>query len=312
MIDWMLVARSNNYGLTRDAAILGEAMDRLGLSNAFSERRQRGMFDRLFRRRTASRILHVERAFPAWFGAGQENWLIPNPERYPRRQIGRLRRLTGVFAKTLDAQRIFESLGIRTLYLGFTSPDRRDTEIRKDWGRFFHLAGANTLKGTEDILALWAAHPEWPELVLVQKADNAPGSVPPNVTLRSGYMDDAELRRLQNVCGIHLCPSRAEGWGHYIVEGLSAGGIVVTTDAAPMNELVTARSGVLVPTSRQEPRHLGVCHYVDPTALEAAIERLITMPASDKAAIGRAARQRYEAIDEAFHDRCAAAFGGGA
>ncbi|MBX3570312.1 MAG: glycosyltransferase family 4 protein [Rhizobiaceae bacterium] len=312
MIDWMLVARSNDYGLTRDAAILRAAMDRLGVSNAFAERRRRSVLDRLFRRRVASRILHIERAFPAWFGAGQENWLIPNQERYPRRQIGRLRRLSGVFAKTRDAQRIFEGLGVRTVYLGFTSPDRRDPGARKDWGRFFHLAGANTLKGTEDILALWATHPEWPELVLVQKADNAPKSVPPNVTLRSGYLDDGELKRLQNACGIHLCPSRAEGWGHYIVEGLSVGAVVVTTDAAPMNELVTPESGILVPASREEPRHLGVCHFVDPTALETAIERLIRMPASEKAAIGRMGRQRYEAIDSSFHQRCAATFGMGA
>ena len=311
MIDWLLVARSNNYGLTRDAEILAAAIAGAGRSSAFAETRQRSLFEQLFRRKRAGHILHIERVFPRWFSAARENWLIPNQERFPRRHLGRLRRVDRVLVKTRHAEEIFAALGRPVSYLGFTSEDRFDGAIAKNWSRFFHLAGGSTLKGTEDVLALWEAHPEWPELVLVQKKANAPAKVPANVTLISGFIDDARLRQLQNECGIHLCPSRSEGWGHNILEALSAACVAVVTDAAPMNEHVDDGCGVLVSAGRSEARHLGTNYFVDRTALEQAIERLLAMPDAEKIKIGDAARLRFQAIDRDFRERVQAIFGSG-
>jgi glycosyltransferase involved in cell wall biosynthesis len=302
---WLLVARANNYGLTRDAALLRTTLALLGQEAGFATTRQRSLLARLAGRGAADTIIHLERAHWRWLGAGRRNWLIPNQERFPRRHLGRLRHFDLVLAKSRHAARIFSSLGVPTEYLGFTSEDRLDPAVETDYGCFFHLAGASTLKGTETVLELWQRHPEWPELVLVQKEANAPKSVPRNVRLLSGYLEDTELKRLQNGCGIHLCPSRAEGWGHHIVEAMSAKAVVVTTDAPPMNEHVTAECGVPVPWQTEEPRHLGICYAVDPQALEAAIERLIAMPASDKQAMGERARSRFLDIDQAFRDRLA-------
>jgi glycosyltransferase involved in cell wall biosynthesis len=309
MTDWLIVTRDNDYGLSRDALLLAEAIVAAGAQEpVFRPLRSRGLLDRLLRRHEADTAIHLERAFPRWFSAARRTWLMPNQERFPHRHIGRLRKVDRVLAKTRHAEAVFSALGVATTFLGFTSQDRFDAAIEKDWSAFFHLAGASREKGTEDILTLWAAHPEWPQLMLVQKARNAPARVPANVWLHSGYLDDAALRTLQNRCGLHLCPSRSEGWGHHIVEGLSAGAVVVTTDAPPMNELVDAGCGVLVPFSRQELRHLGVNYHVDIAALERAVARLIAMPEAEKAALGAAARARYLEIDASFHERARALF----
>jgi glycosyltransferase involved in cell wall biosynthesis len=303
MIDWLLVARANNYGLTRDAQILAEAVAASGGASAYAETRQRGLIERLLRRKRAKRVLHIERVFPRWFSAASESWLIPNQERFPRRHLARLTRIDRVLAKTRHAEAIFAALNAPVTYLGFTSEDRLDVAVNKEWNRFFHLAGGSTLKGTEDVVALWEAHPEWPELVLVQKKANAPAHVPPNVTLISGYVGDLELRRLQNECGVHLCPSRSEGWGHHILEAMSAASVVVVTDAPPMNEHVDDKCGVLVAASRSEPRHLGTNYFVDRDGLERAIGRLVAMPDGEKTKIGLAARDRYQEIDRGFRER---------
>ena len=305
MIENLVVARSNNYGLDRDAALLSEAIRQAGGGVESSPINGRRLWDRIVKRQVAERIIHIERAFPNWFSAASENVLIPNQERFPRRHIGRLKGIDRVLAKTRHAAGIFSDLGVATEYLGFTSPDRRDSGIEKDWRRFFHLAGGSTLKGTEDVLALWARHPEWPELVVVQKARNAPAQVPDNVTLISGYLEEGELSRLQNACGIHICPSRSEGWGHHIVEAMSCAALVLTTDAPPMNEHVSEECGLLIAYARTEPRHLGCNYYVDPQALEAAIETALAMTAKQMNELGRKARQLYLKIDADFRARVA-------
>ena len=306
--DVAIVGRNNKYGLTRDAEILRQGLASIGVDAALFDTRRRSWMDRLRRRKVADLVVHLERVHPAWLSGALHHILIPNQERYPKRHIRRLRRIDRVLAKTRHAEQRFAGLGVDSARLGFISPDRYDPFVPRDWKRFFHLAGGSTLKGTEDILALWGAHPEWPELVLVQKQDNAPESVPPNVTLRCGYLADHELKQLQNACGVHLCPSRSEGWGHNIVEALSCGVVVVTTDAPPMNEHVTSDCGVLVPASRSEPRHLGHSFFVNCQALEATIERLVAESPDAARPLGKKARERFEELSRGFDTQIRALF----
>lgn len=306
--DWLLVGRWNNYGLTQDAELIAGTMRSMGASYGLSERRSRAFIDRLLQRHRARRVLHIERAHPNWFSAATENWLVPNQERFPLRHVERLRRVEKVLAKTKHAEAIFSNLGVNTAYLGFSSSDRLDPTVHKRWDRFLHLAGASTLKGTEDLIALWTAHPKWPQLIIVQKAQNASRALLPNVNIISGYLPDYELKHLQNSCGIHLCPSRSEGWGHHLVEGLSVGSIVITTDAPPMNEHVSAEYGFLVPYYRQEPRHLGFNYYTDIVALSAAIQEAHEMRQDRKELMGRRAREAFLAIQKGFQERAREVF----
>ena len=301
--DIAIVGRNNKYGLTRDAEILRLGLASIGVQAVLFDTRKRSWMDRLRRRKVADLVVHLERVHPAWLAPASRHILIPNQERFPKRHIRRLQRIDRVLAKTRHAEELFAGLGVDSAHLGFVSPDRYDPTVPRDWKRFFHLAGGSTLKGTEDILALWGAHPEWPELVLVQKKDNAPQSVPLNVTLHGGYLADGELKQLQNGCGVHLCPSRSEGWGHNIVEALSCGAVVVTTDAPPMNEHVTSECGVLVPASHSAPRHLGRNFFVDSQALEAVIERLVAGSPDIVRPVGEKARQRFEVLGHGFGTR---------
>lgn len=294
--DVLIVARDNKYGLSQHTELLKYALERAGMTVDTATTRSRRLVDRLLRRKHADIVVHMERAFPAWYSAGRRNVLVPNQERFPHRHLRRLRGIDLVAATTLHAEAIFSALGVKTVYMGFMSRDRLDETVERDWSTFFHLAGANTLKGTEDILVLWEKHPEWPALHLVQKADNAPRHVPANVVLHSGFLADEDLRTLQNRCGIHLCPSRAEGWGHSIVEALSCGVVVVTTDAPPMNEHVTKDSGLLVPYVRSEPRHLGTSYFVNQKELERVIGSISFMSLSDRINIGKKARSRFGLI----------------
>ncbi len=303
MIDTIIVAKNNHYGLTRDARLLASALGEVGVKAQVAGIHDRPLRDRLSGLKRARRIIHLERVFPQWIDAGEENLLVPNQERFPRRHIRRLRKIDLVLAKTQEARAVFAGQDVATEYLGFTSEDRFESSVVKDWNRVLHLAGGSTLKGTEDVVALWQRHPEWPELVLVHKRPDRSWKLPPNVSLITGYADDGPLRTLQNQCGIHLCPSRSEGWGHNLVEGLSCGALVIATDAAPMNEHVHADYGILVDSTRNKPRHLGTCHFVTVDGLEAAVNAAFALPVARKIEMGRLARARFLEIDHAFRAR---------
>jgi hypothetical protein len=310
MIDALIVARSNRYGMRHDCEILAEAVGWPRGRVLTVHSRRRNFLDWLLRRRIANHLLFIERVFPIWYSAAAERWLVPNQERFPHRHIHRLAHVGCVLAKTRHAQQIFSSLGAETVLLGFTSEDCLEPCLEKDWNGFLHMAGGSTVKGTEELVDLWRRHPQWPELVLVQSREHAPRDLPSNIRLLPDYLPREKLRELQNRCGIHLCPSRSEGWGHYIVEAMSVGAVVLTTDAPPMNEHITPDCGILVPYCRSEPRHLGTNFFVDPVELERAIEALIKLSPASKRAMGLAARARFLAIDAAFRARAHDLFSG--
>ena len=289
----LIVAKDNGYGLSTHSELLHDALVKLGHDVSCVEPRNRPFLQRFFGRTEYDIAIHVERIGKAWLNAARYHILLPQQERYPKRLVGLLRKIDCVFAQTRHAEAVFAGLNIRTVFTGYTSRDRYQPEIKKNWARFFHLAGGSTLKGTEDILTAWADHPDWPELVLVQKKANAPKTVSANVTLFSGHLSDDELRILQNQCGIHLCPSRSEGWGHYLHEAMSCGAVVLTTDAPPMNEFITQESGILVPFARAEPRHLGINYFFDRTKFAEAVEQICDSEPKQREAMSIEARRRF-------------------
>lgn len=306
----VIISKNNGYGLTVDAKILAHALGTLGIPSTIVQPGDRRWSDRLFRRRTHDLIFHLERVYPSWIGAGGANILIPNQERFPKRHIRRLERIDLVLTKSAHACEIFAGLGCKAVHVGFESPDLYDPAISKDWRKFLHVAGGSTLKGTEDILSLWNKHPEWPELTLVQKKANLSGSLPANIKVAPGFLPEDQLNILMNSCGIHLCPSRSEGWGHYIHEALGCGSVVITTDAPPMNEFVNTQTGVVVETERSERRHLGRNYFVAPPSLEAAIESLLAVSPDQLEEMGRQARLSFLDNRKAFHERLGIAIAG--
>lgn len=299
-----IISRSNGVGLDQDAKLIQSALEADGMSATLSHCRAIAPWAGFIGSQKEKYDVNIflERCFPRWFHTATVNLLIPNQERFPERHLKHLKRIDAVLCKSQHALEIFQKHQ-RSEFIGFSSPDRNCPEINPDYQSVIHLAGKSTLKGTEDLLGLWGKHPEWPTLTLIQYHSNAPDSVPKNVELISKYLSNDELSQQLNHHGIHLCPSRSEGWGHYIVEAMSCSAVVVTTDAPPMNELVTAERGVLVPYTKTEPRHLGTNFYINEGNLEQQLSALFKAQCSDKAQLGLAARQWFDENHARFSER---------
>lgn len=153
-----------------------------------------------------------------------------------------------------------------------TSDVLRGTVVApKDFGeniRFTHTAGSSVHKGTPQVLQCWLARPDFPPLdiymheglyeAFYRDAFGDRIARARNIELHHGQLDDVTFGRIVAESAFFLCPSTSEGYGHYINQARASGGLVVTTNAHPMNELISSRGmGVLLNTK----------HHVDPNAL---------------------------------------------
>ncbi len=299
-----IIARTNGVGLDRDVDLIHSVASAAGYQVTVSHCRSIPFYANWFgSHKQYDANIFLERIFPRWLGSASTNILIPNQERFPQRHVPRLQKIDHIFCKSKHALEIFSEIHPSCHFTGFTSKNLHNQEISRKQNAILHLAGRSTLKGTETILDLWAKHPEWPTLTLLQHKDNAPESVPGNINLITEYVSDDDIIRLVNEHTIHLCPSLSEGWGHYIVEAMSCGALVLTTDGPPMNELVRPSRGILVKAPRTEPRHLGTNFFVNPGALEAAIDRVLIMPDDERSRLSQEARSWAENNHEAFQQR---------
>lgn len=305
-----ILARDNGAGLSRDIALLAAALTAAGADVQRTPLPHRGrVAEWLTRLRLAGASplfdwnLMLERVRPEFHRAATRNVLIPNPEYFRAQDRAALASIDAIWVKTRHAARLFAPFGKPVHVIGFTSPDRRDPSVPRT-PTFFHGPGRSANKGTAALIALWARHPEWPQLTVAWRRKRVDvGTVPANVRLIREHLDDAAYQRLQNEHRFHLCPSQTEGFGHYLAEAMSCGAVVVTLDAEPMNELVDPDRGVLVPAHAVGTQDLATLYGFDAVDMERAITRCVAMRADEAETLGAAARTWYAAECSAFPAR---------
>lgn len=199
-------------------------------------------------------------------------------------------------------------------FIGFTSLDHFSKEVKPDYSLLGHFCGkALERRHTQEILNIWAENPQLPELSVHFHDHRIPDVAGwlqnGNIRLKIGMMQEDDFRQEFSRHGIQLCTSSTEGFGHHINEARAIGALVVTLDAPPMNELVDANSGVLVPYAETSPHHNGFFYKSTQDQLLEAITRIIEMPIEERASLGESARQRFVDEREVFCAALRAQFG---
>ncbi|MBS1819488.1 MAG: glycosyltransferase [Acidobacteria bacterium] len=245
----------------------------------------------------------LERVRPEYLDAARRNCFIPNQEWLHDADREFLPALDRVLFKSAAAMQTLSHECGRSEFLGFVSVDRKRRLCPQAYAAL-HVGGWNPHKGTAVVCRAWRTGPGWPSLTVVSQLPHR-GATAANVRIVSGRISDSRLAEWQNRCGIHICPSEVEGFGHTIAEGLSCGAIVVTTDAPPMNELITPECGILVPYAATEPMRAGTRYLVRDAELQGAVEALSRLGPNVRSQMARAARARFERMRDQFQSRLA-------
>lgn len=321
-----IIAWNNGGGLSRDVEILASALPAhifelsLNMSPMEAAKTVRHRFvhrgvnlARALRERNgpAQRYdinLFLEDLGPEFYRYARVNAFIPNPEWFRRYQHYFLPGIDVVLCKTRHAVDLFSALGKDARLIGFTSGDRLEKAAKpKDHSGFLHIAGCSWQKGTGALLDVWARYPDWPTLTIVQndktyRQSRVKRVEVPNVRHILERLSEPSLRHLQNSSAVHLCPSEVEGFGHCLVEAMSCGAVILTTDAPPMNEIVTPERGVLVNYNQSRKQRSGTNYRVDPDDLEAKLDLIMRMDDDARKEIGARARAWFEQNDSWFRD----------
>ncbi len=301
-----IISPDNGFGNTIDIRIVREVLESSGYEVHISGIPHYGMKRRLYivgsgilkNRGRFDLNLFLGPVLSEWFPFAKRNAIIPNAEWFLRKWIPLLPKFSLVLAKTRLTERLFKEEGCATKFVSFTSEDHSINENDKSYGLFLHTS-SNPFKGTLRLLETWERHPEWPTLTAVVNR-SSPTTNAENINLMTEYLPDEELLRLQNSHGVHICCSEAEGFGHYLAEAMSTRALTVTTNAPPMNELVTEDRGILVDYDDEREENFSKFYRFSSKSLEQRIEEIINEDDETKQKKGERARQWYEENDLFF------------
>jgi len=206
--------------------------------------------------------IFIQNVPPALLSFAPFNFLLSNPE-WDFHDVDFIKNnIDCVIAKTKDCENIYRTESINVYYTSFTSTDV-NSEI-EPIREYVHFAGNSPLKGTRAVINLWNRKKDLPPLFLYSYADKCyeDDIKTDNIKYTYSKFDDGQMKELQNKFLFHVSPSEYEGFGHQINESKSVGAIVFTTNAPPMNELITSEYGYLIKAHYKEKLRKGTLYAI--------------------------------------------------
>lgn len=252
--------------------------------------------------------IFMERLFARPYLSGYESLvLIPNPEWLmpDDAEIAQALIDTILHKSRLSLERLSKDFHrARHHLVGFTSFDPVKTV--DSYTTFSHFRGSSTKRHTQQLIDLWQARPDLPQLSI-----QAYGS---DIAIRvKRWAGEGNLRFFLDYFpahtdyfielargGIHLCTSATEGFGHYINESRAMSALVLALDGAPMNELITRDTGILIPTTGTRTLNAGLSFTTSYELIEAGVDKALSLSPAERLELGRNARTAYEADRRAF------------
>lgn len=236
-----------NTGLMQDSAIL-----RGILTAVFGESVQIFRVAHVFPQCDEADVnFFLEVINPSLFSYARKNIWIPNPEWTYKTWVPYLNMVDEIWVKTAEAKRIFEQHTQTPIKLiGWTSIDKSydPTKDKKNYSKAIIPVGKNIYRNPKPIFQAYmrikeqdpTLYSKLPVLHLVYSPAhlviNVPSEIENKVIVKATVLKESEYDDLLKECGLCICISLSEGYGHAVNEAMSAGCNLILSPIAPFME----------------------------------------------------------------------------
>jgi hypothetical protein len=259
---------SGNTGLRQDSALL-----RGLIANQYPDAEIRKVQHFLPECAEAEINIFIETLNPALFISAGLNVWIPNPEWAYKTWIPYIEMLDEIWVKTHEAETIFKQYApLKVQYIGWTSIDK--IYFPKNYSKAIVLVGKNPYRHPKPILKayydLLLSDPELykqlPDLYIPHRDMEI--YMPPPLSEKVhllGELKESEYDQLLQECGLAICTSACEGFGHAVNEAMSTGCVMILSDIQPFHQL--SMDAFFCDTYRESEHPKTLCKLIDTSSL---------------------------------------------
>lgn len=258
----------------------------------------------------------VEVVNPSLFIYAGRNIWIPNAEWTRQAWIPYVQMMDEIWVKTHEAMSIFQDAGGRDVkYVGWSSIDKGFTVDKKDYGRALVPVGKNPWRNPKPVIQAYmrirASDPDLyaklPVVTLVYRIPlpTIPDYMQDKFNMKSGTdpLPDEEYAALLAECGLTICISGAEGFGHAVNEAMSSGSTLLVNTIPTFCELTTKAYWASTSKKIAHPQCLGYLEDTDVGSIVDALKVYADTSLEDKRTQSVHMREQYEDRHEEFVKR---------
>jgi hypothetical protein len=218
-----------------------------------------------------------------------------------------------IWVKTREAEEVFAKLTkTRVRNIGWTSIDKVwDTTMKKNYHKAFVPVGKNLYRHPRPIFQAYmrikennaTLYDKLPTLHVVYSPEHmqvtVPESIQEKVIVKAEIMKETEYDELLKECGVCICTSLAEGFGHAVNEAMSVGCNLILSPIRPfvddlVGEVQTGVEYCEKLNSQEQTDCIGTLVDVSIQSICDALERFVNTPFKEKRSSSEVIRQVYE------------------
>jgi len=296
-----LIGNFDSKGLMQDAMIL-----RGLLANVHGEVQIHRVHHAMPQCAEAEINIFIEVINPSLFSYAAKNIWIPNIEWTHKAHIPYLKMVDEVWVKTREARDIFSELTSNTRYIGWTSIDKVFHE-KKNYHKGIVLVGKNIYRNPKPVIQAYLKIKEsnanlyslLPDLVIPYNPECVefffPSELQNKITLISRVLTESEYDDLLKECGLAICTSATEGFGHAVNEAMSSGCNLIVSNIQPFLELTDNR-GLFIATKEKVEHPTCMGNLVDVSVLDLMVklQGYVNTPFKAKEVVSERNREMYE------------------
>ena len=297
-----LISNFSSKGLGQDSAIL-----RGLITNQFPQGEIRKVQHYLPECSEAELNIFIESVNPALLISASRNIWIPNPEWTYKTWIPYIKMFDEIWVKTYEAQDIFKKYVSeeKIKYIGWTSIDKIYPSLEKNYNKAIVLVGKNMYRNPKPVLKAYydiflkdkILYQKLPDLYIPYKKDEInffmPKELSDKVTLHD-VISETDYDELLHECGLAICISACEGFGHAVNEAMSTGCNLILSNIRPFHELTTQALWGTELQFIEHPKCLGTLVDTSSQSIRSLLTTYTETSIKQKKKVSEQVRQEYE------------------